>query len=77
MNVSICLSGLCPLRCQAHLSQPAIELPDLGGMSGPGEVSSVHENIAVRYRNVDVRGEGVSVRHAHEPQLNIPELAER
>ena len=77
MNVSISLSGLCPLRCQAHLSQPAIELPDLGGMSGPGEVSCVHENIAVRYRNVDVRGEGVSVRHAHEPQLNIPELAER
>ena len=71
MSVFVCL------RCEAHLSQPAIELPDLGGTSCPGEVSCVDENIAVRYRNVDVRGEGVSVRHAHEPQLNIPELAER
>ena len=58
--------------CLGHLSYPVIELPDLCGMSGTGEVSRVNKYITVRYGSVDVRGEGVSVRHTDEPELNNP-----
>ena len=60
-----------------HLSQPLVELADLCWVACPGEVSRVYEDVSVRDLRLEVGGQGVGVRHADEPQLNIPELAER
>ena len=52
-----------------YLRDPRIELPDLWQLARAGEVSGVHEHVAVWDGVLDVGGQGVGVRHADESQL--------